>query len=122
LETFDAEKLATRGKRLGEIFERATKDWFERFSLIGDIRGVGAMRALELVRDRRTREPAKEETEAVLRACYERGLLILPAGTHGNVIRLLAPLVAADEQIEEGLAVLETALVQVSQVVSQASR
>lgn len=107
LETFDTQQLVERARRIGEIFERVTHDWPHRFPLIGDVRGRGAMRALELVRDRETREPAKEETQAVLRGCHERGLIILSAGTHGNVVRLLVPLVATDEQIEEGLAVLE---------------
>lgn len=118
LDTFDSEKLGGRARHIGEIFERTTSDWFDRFPLIGDIRGLGAMRALELVRDRKTREPAKEETEAVIRCCYERGLIILPAGTYGNVIRLLVPLVATDEQIQEGLDVLAAALRAVSQAVA----
>ena len=68
------------------------------------------MRALELVRDRSTKEPAPEETTRVIHACHERGLLVLSAGTFGNVIRLLVPLVATDAQIREGLGVLEAAL------------
>ncbi len=114
LETFDIQKLAERARAIGEIFEQVTRNWPERFSLIGDVRGRGAMRALELVRNRETREPAKEETQAVIRGCHERGLLILPAGTYGNVIRLLVPLVATDEQIQEGLTVLEQVLAAVS--------
>jgi len=68
------------------------------------------MRGLELVRDGESKEPAKEETQAVIRGCHERGLIILPCGTYGNVIRVLVPLVASDDQIEEGLAVLEASL------------
>ena len=118
LQTFDAQGLGERARRIGELFERATRDWPERFPLIGDIRGRGAMRALELVRDRTTREPAKEETQAVIRQCHERGLIILPAGTYGNVIRLLVPLVATDEQIGEGLTVLQAALSAVTASIS----
>ncbi len=121
LATFDSEKLSEQARQIGEVFERTTRDWPDRFPLIGEIRGLGAMRALELVRDRCTREPGKEETEAVIRHCSERGLIILPAGTYGNVIRLLVPLVATDEQIEEGLGVLEAALTAVSQSVPSAS-
>lgn len=109
LDTFDAEDLAARARHIGALFAKRGLEWQGRFSLIGDVRGMGAMRALELVRDRETREPAKEETEAILRACYERGLIVLSAGTYGNVIRLLVPLIATDEQIDEGLAVLESA-------------
>jgi 4-aminobutyrate aminotransferase/(S)-3-amino-2-methylpropionate transaminase len=71
------------------------------------------MRALELVRDRRTQQPATEETKQVLSGCHRRGLLIISAGAFGNVIRILAPLVATDRQMEEGLRVLESALSEV---------
>ncbi|MFN2444159.1 MAG: 4-aminobutyrate--2-oxoglutarate transaminase [Vicinamibacterales bacterium] len=110
LETFDAERLEERATAIGEMFERYTRNWPGRSRLIGDIRGLGAMRAIELVRDRSTREPAPEETARVIRGCNARGLLVLSAGTFGNVIRLLVPLVATDSQIREGLAVLEEAL------------
>jgi 4-aminobutyrate aminotransferase/(S)-3-amino-2-methylpropionate transaminase len=78
--------------------------------LIGEMRGLGAMRAIELVRDRRTQEPARDETAQLLRSCHERGLVVLSAGTFGNVLRLLMPLVATHEQVREGLAVIESAL------------
>jgi 4-aminobutyrate aminotransferase/(S)-3-amino-2-methylpropionate transaminase len=68
------------------------------------------MRAVELVRDRHTREPAREETEALLRNCHQRGLVLMSAGTYGNVVRLLIPLVATDDQVREGLAVIEETL------------
>lgn len=121
LETFESQGLGERACRIGQIFERVTRDWHDRFPLIGDIRGLGAMRALELVHDPQTREPAKEETASVIRGCYEHGLIILSAGTYGNVIRVLVPLVATDEQIEEGLEVLEASLSAVSQKFSPTS-
>ena len=83
--------------------------------LIGDIRGLGAMRAIELVRSAETLEPAKAETEQVVRYCYEHGLILISAGTYGNVIRLLVPLVVTDEQFEEGLNVMEGALASVAE-------
>ncbi len=110
LNGIDSSRLPERSARIGELFESITRDWPHRFSLIGDIRGVGAMRAIELVRDRATKEPADEETRRVLAACHRRGLLMISAGTFGNVIRLLVPLVATDEQIKEGLEVLHEAL------------
>jgi 4-aminobutyrate aminotransferase/(S)-3-amino-2-methylpropionate transaminase len=113
--TLDELNLSQRAERLGQIFERVTGTWKERFPMIGDIRGVGAMRAIELVRDRATREPAKQETQRVLADCHRRGLIILSAGTYGNVIRILVPLVATDPMMEEGLSVLETALAWVQQ-------
>ena len=68
-------------------------EWKKRWPLIGDVRGLGAMRALELVRSADQREPAQEETEEVLRHCREHGLILLSAGTYGNVLRVLVPLV-----------------------------
>jgi len=109
----DSLHLSKRSERIGQIFESFTRAWPDRFSLIGDIRGVGAMRAIELVQDRFTKEPAEAETRKVLAACHSRGLLLISAGTFGNVIRLLVPLTASDEQIREGLEVLEQALSEV---------
>jgi len=113
LETFEAEDLASRANQLGERFAHRALQWQERWPLVGDVRGMGAMRAIELVRSRDSREPAEEETKQIVRYCYEHGLVVLSAGTYGNVIRLLVPLVIADEQFEEGLQVLEAALAQV---------
>jgi 4-aminobutyrate aminotransferase/(S)-3-amino-2-methylpropionate transaminase len=106
----DSLGLSERSEHIGRIFESRTKGWPGRFALVGDIRGVGAMRAIELVKDRATKEPAEVATQKVLAACHRRGLLIISAGTFGNVIRMLVPLIATDAQIEEGLLVLEQAL------------
>jgi len=113
LETFEAEDLASRANQLGERFAQRARQWQERWPLVGDVRGMGAMRAIELVRSRASREPAEEETKQIVRYCYQHGLVVLSAGTYGNVIRLLVPLVITDEQFEEGLQVLEAALAQV---------
>lgn len=79
------------------------------------MRGLGAMRALELVRSADQREPAKEEAEQVLRHCRERGLILLSAGTYGNVLRVLVPMVVTTEQFDEGLNVLEASLATVAE-------
>jgi 4-aminobutyrate aminotransferase/(S)-3-amino-2-methylpropionate transaminase len=113
IDTFEAEDLLAAANRLGERFVARAKTWQERWPLVGDVRGLGAMQAIELVRSRESREPAEEETKRVARFCYEHGLVVLSTGTYGNVIRLLVPLVATDEQFEEGLDVLEAALAQV---------
>jgi 4-aminobutyrate aminotransferase/(S)-3-amino-2-methylpropionate transaminase len=113
-ESLDSLQLAERSEHIGRLFESTTRDWKRRFPLLGDIRGVGAMRALELVKDPTTRAPADSETARILAACHSRGLLIISAGTFGNVIRILVPLVATDAQIEEGLSVLEEAIAEVS--------
>ena len=77
---------------------------------MGDVRGVGAMWAVELVKDKATKTPAKDETAAVSKLCYERGLVTITAGTYGNVLRTLMPLVIHDAELAEGLDVLESAL------------
>jgi 4-aminobutyrate aminotransferase/(S)-3-amino-2-methylpropionate transaminase len=110
IETIERENLSARAVKLGEKFEARARDWKSRFSLVGDARGLGAMRAIELVRSRETREPAKRETEQIIRHCYQRGLIVLSAGTYGNVVRLLVPLVVTDEQFDEGLYILEAAI------------
>lgn len=113
VETFkavDSFDLCERSEQIGRLFESATRDWPVKFPLIGDIRGLGAMRAIELVRDRSTKDPAEIETRRVLDACHRNGLLIISAGTFGNVLRLLVPLTATDEQVHEGLDVLEQAI------------
>ena len=113
LKTVDSMHLEERAEQIGRLFESITRDWPARFPLIGDLRGLGAMRAIELVRDRETKEPADLETRQVLSACHRDGLLMISAGTFGNVIRLLVPLIAKDEQIHEGLNVLQQALAEV---------
>jgi 4-aminobutyrate aminotransferase/(S)-3-amino-2-methylpropionate transaminase len=102
--------LLARAAELGAQIETRLAGLAARHACIGDVRGLGAMRALELVKDRATREPDKERTAATIRRACEKGLLLLSAGTHGNVIRTLMPLVITDEQLEEGFDVLEQAL------------
>ena len=80
------------------------------FTCIGDVRGLGAMVAMELVKDRDTREPAPALTKALVQAAAAKGLVILSCGTYANVIRFLMPLVASDALIDEGLDILEFAL------------
>jgi 4-aminobutyrate aminotransferase/(S)-3-amino-2-methylpropionate transaminase len=99
-----------QANRIGRLFSERAAGWKSAFSLVGDVRGVGAMWAVELVKDQATRAPAKEETSAVSRRCYERGLVTITAGTYGNVLRTLMPLVIRDDELQEGLDVLEAAL------------
>lgn len=116
-DTLQAQGLVGRARRFSEIFGECTRTWPQRFSLIGDIRGKGAMQAIELVEDRGTKAPAAKATAQVLGACHKRGLVIISAGMRGNVIRLLAPLAISDSQIREGLAILEDALAEVHQAI-----
>jgi 4-aminobutyrate aminotransferase/(S)-3-amino-2-methylpropionate transaminase len=122
IETLERENLPERAEKLGQRFEARARNWKKRWPLIGDLRGLGAMRALELVRSRDTREPAKEEAEEVLRHCREHGLILLSAGSYGNVLRLLVPLVITEDQFDEGLDVLESSLATVAESQMEAAR
>ncbi|MFZ3340274.1 MAG: 4-aminobutyrate--2-oxoglutarate transaminase [Terriglobales bacterium] len=114
LETIEKENLCARANVLGERFRKRAAKWQARWELIGDVRGLGSMQALELVRSKATREPADEETKQVAQYCYEHGLVLLTAGSYGNVIRLLMPLVVTDAQMDEAMDVLEAALAHVT--------
>ena len=110
IETLEQDGLPRRAAEIGTVVAGRFAGFAERFPFVGDARGVGAMRALELVTDRDTLAPDKARTERVLALAASRGLLILSAGLHGNVIRTLMPLVLTDAELAEGLAVLETCL------------
>jgi 4-aminobutyrate aminotransferase / (S)-3-amino-2-methylpropionate transaminase / 5-aminovalerate transaminase len=114
LETMERENLSARAEKIGERFVSRAREWKKRWPLVGDVRGLGAMCALELVRPGEARQPAKEETEQILRYCHERGLILLSAGSYGNVLRILVPLVVTDDQFDEGMGVLESALADVA--------
>jgi len=103
-----------KGQALAAKARSAFDSWQERYPLIGDVRGLGAMLALELVHDRTTKEPAPDKTQAMVARCRDNGLLLLACGNYGNVIRTLMPLVTSDAELEKGLAIMEEALALVS--------
>jgi len=115
LETIEKENLCARANVLGDRFRKRAAKWQAKWELIGDVRGLGAMQALELVRSKATREPADEETKQVSQYCYEHGLVLITAGSYGNVIRLLMPLVVTDAQMDEAMDVLESGLAAVAE-------
>ncbi len=82
----------------------------EKCPVIGDVRGLGAMIGIELVKDRESKEPAKDLTGKVVKYCLEQGVMLISAGIFSNVIRLLIPLVVTDEQLDRGLTVLEQSI------------
>ena len=110
LDVIDDESLVERANLIGETMRARMHAWQERFEPIGDVRGLGAMLAIELVSDRGTKEPAPELAQSVIDAATERGLLLLKAGVHGNCIRVLCPLVITDAELDEALAVWDEAL------------
>ena len=115
IDLFEKEDLLGRASAIGERFQQRAREWQNRWPLIGEVRGLGGMQAMELVRSRDSREPAKDEAKAITQYCYEHGLVTLSAGSYGNVIRILVPLVITDDQMDEGFAVLEAALAYVSE-------
>jgi 4-aminobutyrate aminotransferase/(S)-3-amino-2-methylpropionate transaminase len=118
LDTFEREDLLGRAGAIGGRVEARAHGWALDHTLVGDVRRLGAMAAIELVRDRASREPAKEETDRIVRLACERGVILMPAGTYGNVIRILVPLVVSDDELDEGLDVVDRCL---ADVVGQAS-
>lgn len=105
------ERLCERAERVGSVLRSRMESWQARFPFIGDVRGLGTMLALDLVRDRGSREPDPQRALAVVEAAFQRGLLLLTGGLGGNCIRTLVPLVIRDEELEQALAVWEEALV-----------
>lgn len=112
IETIEKYRLCERAERLGERFRSRARDWQRRLPLVADVRGLGAMCAIELA-DPATRRPATDETHRITQHCYEHGVIVLSAGTFGNVLRVLMPLVITDAQFDEALDVLEAAVSQV---------
>ena len=110
LETVDREGLLERAEKVGDLMTTRLRNAAERFDLIGDVRGRGAMVAIELVDDRATKHPAKQAAGRVIEECYRRGVVVLKAGTYGNVIRFLPPLTIEERLLDEGLGIVEEAL------------
>jgi 4-aminobutyrate aminotransferase/(S)-3-amino-2-methylpropionate transaminase len=110
LDVMEKDRLPDRGRAVGDRIRARFLDWQKRYQAIGDVRGLGAMVAMELVKDRESRTPDKELTGRITGEALKRGVLLLTAGTFGIVIRVLVPLTVEDPVLEEGLGVMEEAL------------
>ena len=110
LGVFEEEDLVARAELIGERMRERMLGWQRRWPVIGDVRGLGAMLAIELVEDPATKEPAPHLTAAVIDAALHRGLILLKAGVHANCIRVLCPLTIEDAVLDEALEVWEDAL------------
>jgi 4-aminobutyrate aminotransferase/(S)-3-amino-2-methylpropionate transaminase len=110
LDVFETEHLLQKSRELGLKLRNRLDAFKDRYELIGDVRGIGPMLAMELVKDRDSKLPAADEAKTLVGACRDKGLLLLSCGSYGNVVRLLMPLVITDEQLERGLAILEDGL------------
>jgi 4-aminobutyrate aminotransferase/(S)-3-amino-2-methylpropionate transaminase len=107
------DKLPDRAATLGEIVRKRLNELYDKFKLIGDVRGLGLMQAIELVKDRKTKEPATDEAAKIIVKAREKGLLLLRAGLYLNVIRLHPPLTIEEENLEKGLDILEESIKEV---------
>jgi len=103
-----------KAMQLGEKVRDRLMKLQERYALIGDIRGLGPMIGIELVKDRKTKEPDADEAKEIVKRCYENGLIVISCGVYHNVIRTLMPLVITDDQLERGFAILEDSLKEIA--------
>ncbi len=110
LDVLEEDSLVERAGQLGEVIRTRMLAWQQRWPAIGDVRGLGAMLAVELVHDRETKDPAPELASAVVEAAAARGLLLLKSGIYSNCIRVLVPLVISEAELDEALGVWEDAL------------
>jgi 4-aminobutyrate aminotransferase / (S)-3-amino-2-methylpropionate transaminase / 5-aminovalerate transaminase len=110
LDVIEDEGLVERAAAIGETIRARMTAWQQRFEPIGDVRGLGAMLAIELVHDRETKDPAPELATAIVEHAAQNGLLLLKAGIYSNCIRVLLPLVISDAELDEALEVWEQAL------------
>jgi 4-aminobutyrate aminotransferase/(S)-3-amino-2-methylpropionate transaminase len=113
LDAFEEENMLAKSVALGEKLKARFESWQKEFSVIGEIRGLGAMLGLEIVKGE-NHEPAADEAKQLAAYCLGQGLLILVCGTYGNVVRVLAPFVITDEQLEKGLSIMEAGLKELS--------
>jgi len=113
LDVFEEENMLEKSVALGEKLQARFKAWQQKYEIIGEIRGLGAMLGLELVKGP-DHAPAPDEAKALSAACFENGLSILVCGSYGNIIRVLAPFVITDEQLNKGLDIMEKGLMKIS--------
>ena len=107
--TIEEEKLVDRAKVIGKVMSDALNEMKKKYPIIGDVRGRGAMQAIELVKPG-TKDPNPEAQAAIIKYCQQKGVLILSAGTYGNVIRLIPPLVIPEHLLKEALEILDEAV------------
>ncbi|URT69457.1 4-aminobutyrate--2-oxoglutarate transaminase [Cytobacillus firmus] len=107
IRTIEEEGLLERANEIGSLFTEKFSDFPLKYKQVGDVRSLGAMCAIEFVKDQETKEPNKEIVQEILSKAHNRGLIIMSAGLYGNIIRLLSPLVTTNEQLDEGFSILE---------------
>jgi 4-aminobutyrate aminotransferase/(S)-3-amino-2-methylpropionate transaminase len=118
LDVIEEEGLLERSLHLGEHLQGRLREMAGRFTCIGDVRGLGAMVAMEFFKDAERRVPDPELPKALVSKAAEQGLILLSCGMYGNVIRILVPLTVTDSQVDEGLNILENCLASLTEAVS----
>src|SRR6059058_569470 len=121
LDLFEKDDYAARSREIGHIITKRFLSLQEQYSIIGDVRGLGGMAAIELVKDRSTKEPDSQAASDVLTAAHQRGLVLIKAGMYDNVLRILVPLCVSDEQLNKGLDIFEASLETIAKAESIAS-
>jgi 4-aminobutyrate aminotransferase/(S)-3-amino-2-methylpropionate transaminase len=114
MDIFEQDNLLAKAERLGGVVKRRFASFKKQYQLIGDERGLGAMRALEFVSDRAAKTPCPEAAKGVAKFCQDNGLLVLSCGNFGNCIRVLMPLVITRDQLDRGLDIMEEGIREVS--------
>lgn len=114
LDIFEEEGLIEKSAALGEKLKETFDSWAEKYQIVGEVRGLGPMLAIELVKDRMSKEPATAEAKELTAICHKKGLILLSCGNFGNVIRTLMPLTITGEELERGLSILEEGLAEVN--------
>jgi 4-aminobutyrate aminotransferase / (S)-3-amino-2-methylpropionate transaminase / 5-aminovalerate transaminase len=114
IEIMERPGFMEKANRVGAIVENRFRAMQEKYPLIGDVRALGPMVAMELVKDRKTKEPAQAETSRLLAAALKRGVIVIKAGTYDNIVRILSPLVISDDQLNQALDVLDQSMAVVS--------
>jgi 4-aminobutyrate aminotransferase/(S)-3-amino-2-methylpropionate transaminase len=110
LDQIEKNALLSRAEQIGKKVLERFKKLQDHYPIVGDVRGLGAMVGMELVVDRKTKEPATALTKQLINSCRDKGLLMISAGTYSNIIRPLMPLVITEEQLDQGLLILEEGL------------
>jgi 4-aminobutyrate aminotransferase len=122
IDLIEEDRLMDNAYTVGNHFRAGLESLKEKYPVIGDVRGMGLMQALELVRDRNTKQPAPEETASFMEECRRRGLLIGKGGLYGNVIRMSPPLNIAKSDVDEAIRVMDESLAAVTSPVAMAVR
>jgi len=114
IKIIEEEKLLDRALKIGERLKERFLKMKDKYSIVGDVHGIGAMMAVELVKNRETKEPATQETAQIVQECLKNGVFVPTAGINKNLLRMLVSLEITDEQLNEALDVLERAVAKVN--------